>query len=89
MCNTCTAGSASLTRAGAEAIIRCGDIRSEFATLLTTARKKRERIHCAKKRESEFATSAPARVKVQLPIISLESAGLGDQIVMIKIWSIQ
>ena len=42
-----------LTLAGAEAIIRCGDLRSEFTTLLTIARKKRE---------SEFATTAPARV---------------------------
>ena len=31
---------------------------------LTIARKKRERIHYAKKRESEFSTTAPARVKL-------------------------
>ena len=46
-----------LTRAGAEAIIRCGDLRSEFATLLTIARKKRE---------SEFATGSPARVNLEV-----------------------
>ena len=40
-----------LTRAGAEAIIRCGDLRSEFTTLLTIARKKRESGFTTRKKE--------------------------------------
>ena len=41
-----------LTRAGAEAIIRCGDLRSEFTTLLTIARKK-ERVDSLHEKKRE------------------------------------
>ena len=51
-----------LTRAKAEAIIRCEVLRSEFAHYSSNA-KKRESEFTAKKRESEFTTGNLARVK--------------------------
>ena len=52
-----------LTRARAEAIIRCQDLRSEFAHNNSNGKEKRERVQHQKKRESEFTTGNPARVK--------------------------
>ena len=42
-----------LTPAGAEAIIRCGDLRSEFTKLLTIARKKERADSLRAKKERE------------------------------------
>ena len=51
-----------LTRARAEAILRCEVLRSEFAHYSSNA-KKRESKFTAEKRESEFTTGNLARVK--------------------------
>ena len=62
-----------LTRARAEAILRCEVLRSEFTHYSSNAKKKRERVHCRKK-ESEFTTGNLARVNFRTFKVSVNLA---------------